>query len=147
MIKRVLIPTDFTPGSERAVAFAVEHFPGAVIKLLHVSQTERSASLSDKRLPEQLLLHQEREAWARNELVDLAQLFRVQVEHAHGKVAPAIARQARTWRAQIIVMGGHAKNGLPHPEGGKVAQAVISTSNIPVLMVPNPHDPPKEVNP
>ena len=147
MIERVLIPTDFSPGSDRAVEYAVQHFPNALKKLLHVSEAKDPIPPSDERIQDRLQLRVEREQWARNELVDLAQLFRVQVEQAQGEAAKAIVQHARKWQAQLIVMGSHGINDPQHPEPGQVAQAVMRKSRTPVLIVPNPHAGSEEVKP
>lgn len=51
-----------------------------------------------------------------------------------GNVSNSIVKAAKKWRANLIVMGTHAKSGVDRFLFGSTAEEVIRKSNIPVLM-------------
>jgi nucleotide-binding universal stress UspA family protein len=50
-------------------------------------------------------------------------------------IARALAHNAQTWGADLIVMGTHGRRGLDHFMLGSVAEAVLRVATTPVLMV------------
>ena len=57
-------------------------------------------------------------------------------ENFTGRVADLIAGEAKKWRADLIVMGTHARSGLKHAVLGSEAESVVHASTVPVLLVP-----------
>lgn len=55
-----------------------------------------------------------------------------------GSVAEVIVREARKWKADLIVMGTHGRRGFNRMVLGSDAEAVLRTSPVPVLMVRSP---------
>jgi nucleotide-binding universal stress UspA family protein len=53
-----------------------------------------------------------------------------------GLVAKTIVEEAELEDAELIVMGTHARSGLPHVMLGSVAERVMRTASRPVLTVP-----------
>lgn len=66
--------------------------------------------------------------------VDLKQLGQVLVEV--GSPAEVILQTGEALRADVIIMGSHAPNGMITPQLGSVAQKVLNNSRIPVYFVP-----------
>jgi nucleotide-binding universal stress UspA family protein len=54
---------------------------------------------------------------------------------AMGRVGEVIVREAKKWRADLIVMGTHGRRGLSHVVLGSDAETVIRASRAPVLLI------------
>lgn len=52
-----------------------------------------------------------------------------------GRVADLIVKEARKWRASLIVMGTHGRRGISHALLGSDAEAVVRLSGVPVMLV------------
>jgi len=61
---------------------------------------------------------------------------RVLVEDFSGRVADAIVKQAKKWRADLVVMGTHGRRGVQRALLGSDAELVLRYSPVPVLLVP-----------
>jgi nucleotide-binding universal stress UspA family protein len=60
----------------------------------------------------------------------------VLAEDFGSRVADAIVKQAKRWRADLIVMGTHGRRGLKRALLGSDAELVVRYSPVPVLLVP-----------
>lgn len=58
------------------------------------------------------------------------------VESFGTRVADTIVKQAKRWRADIIVMGTHGRRGLGRLVMGSDADLVVRYAGVPVLLVP-----------
>ncbi len=67
----------------------------------------------------------------------------VQVRVATGNPAEAIIKAAEDTKSDLIAMSTHGRSGLRKWAFGSVAEKVLQSANIPVLMVRNPAPPPK----
>jgi nucleotide-binding universal stress UspA family protein len=54
------------------------------------------------------------------------------------RVSDIIVREAKKWKADLIVMGTHGRRGFNRMVLGSDAEAVLRTSPVPVLMVRSP---------
>ena len=54
---------------------------------------------------------------------------------AMGRVGEVIVREAKKWRADLIVMGTHGRRGLGHLVLGSDAETVIRAARVPVLLI------------
>lgn len=52
------------------------------------------------------------------------------------RIGPLISERAAAWRADLIVVGTHGRRGLDRLLLGSVAEGVIRTASLPVLLVP-----------
>lgn len=59
----------------------------------------------------------------------------VLAETMSGRVADVIVRQARTWKADLIVIGTHGRRGVRRVVMGSDAEQVLRDAPVPVLMV------------
>lgn len=59
-----------------------------------------------------------------------------------GRVADVIVREARKWKADLIVMGTHGRRGIGRVVLGSDAEAVLREARVPVLLLRAP-DPKK----
>ncbi len=69
--------------------------------------------------------------------------FPVQLHLAYGDAPDAILTVARELGAAVLALGTHGRRGFSRALMGSVAEGVVRTSSIPVLVVPTrPHTPP-----
>lgn len=57
------------------------------------------------------------------------------------RVADVLLREAKKWKADLIVMGTHGRRGINRLMLGSDAETVLRTSPVPVLMVRSPSAP------
>lgn len=146
-VNRILCPIDFSETSDHAVSYAVllARQLGAGLHLVHTWQlpvytfldgavlldAETVARVTDdlqKNLDAAVARHSEPELSVQGHLVQ-------------GIPDREIARLAQELDCQMIVMGTHGRTGVTHMLLGSVAERVVRTSPMPVLVVPPP---PKE---
>jgi nucleotide-binding universal stress UspA family protein len=58
------------------------------------------------------------------------------VEEFTGRVADLVVREARRWKADVIVMGTHGRRGVKRMLLGSDAEIVVRYSPVPVLLIP-----------
>jgi nucleotide-binding universal stress UspA family protein len=142
---RILVPTDFSPQSERAWATArrLARAVGAEVVLLHVfveMPLYSEAPLSGERVREayaaaRTWAAEHLEQWAataRSEGLAVKTLLRTGVPHAD------IVETARDEGADLIAIGTHGRGGLNRLMLGSVCDRVIRLSSCPVLAVREP---------
>ena len=143
--KRILVPVDGSPVSNRGLNEAIKMARAgrAKLRLLHV--VEEMAALSTPEVGVNIgpILDSLRTAGKRR-LAGIARRVRglnvgaesALVENLGGRVADFIVDEAKHWRADIIVMGTHGRRGVKRMLLGSDAELVIRYSPIPVLLVP-----------
>jgi len=138
-IKKILVPTDFSEGSEEAVQYAamMARVLKAQIGLIHVIQpyaygmtetfnvVDHYTTLKTIAEP---LLEQAREQLHRNGLT-------VETELLSGVAHREILKAAHRIKADLIVMGTHGRTGVGHVLLGSVAERVVQHASCPVLTV------------
>lgn len=132
--KRILVPTDFSPCSETALALAVAlatGSKGASIELIHV--VEASVPAYDENLgvlePEALRTEMEMLSAARgNDVAINAQVI-------HGDPRTKIVEFAGQHGIGLIVMGTHGRTGIVQLIVGSTAEAVMRHASCPVITV------------
>ncbi|MGF1464914.1 MAG: universal stress protein [Sandaracinaceae bacterium] len=139
-IERVLCPVDFSPGSERALAYAVflRRQLGAEVHVLHVYQLPVYA-LPDGALlpgPEFTVRLQDDSNKALQEMLDQHPDEELDGHLVEGVPHAEIIRRAKELDCDLIVMGTHGRTGLERLLLGSVAERVVRTSEVPVLTVP-----------
>jgi len=141
-ITRILAPTDFSPGAERALRWAAalaERF-GAELIFLHVVDLGIAAlaglSPHVAAMPAVDELTRVLRAEATEGMANLAARY----PHARtlileGSPRPLILQAAREEDTSLIVMGTLGRTGLSHLVFGSVAEHVVRHSPVPVLTV------------
>jgi nucleotide-binding universal stress UspA family protein/mono/diheme cytochrome c family protein len=146
VMKRILVPLDFSANSTRALDYAcalAKKFDAA-LHLVHVCEvpsmmtgsmdayaiayTDWSQRLGDE---------------AERELEKLRPRFaglKMSSEVLFGNAARAIVTAARTNDVDLIVMGTHGHGPVMHVVMGNVAERVVRTADCPVLTVRGPRD-------
>ena len=143
--KRILVPVDGSPTSAKGLKEAIKlaRESRAKLRLLHVAEEyaafatlEVGANVGPmldaiKASARKTLARVERSARAAGVRPETAL-----VEDFGGRVADAIVKQARRWRADLIVMGTHGRRGVQRVLLGSDAELVARFSPVPVLLVP-----------
>ncbi len=141
-MKKILVPTDFSPNSDKALEYATEiaRRAGATIILLHITEATHAS------LNEYVILEgdYDREiiANAKNRLEIMARAARevagvhVQYEVYNGFVPDAIKEATAKNHADLLVMGTVGDSGVREKIFGSMTAAVIGQSAIPVLAIP-----------
>ncbi|MDQ3030986.1 MAG: universal stress protein [Myxococcota bacterium] len=144
VVTDILCPIDFSPSSERAARFAVDLATGmrAQLHLAHVLPLP----MPSMPVPELGLMPQEAilpptarlSTDARDALFRLAGDLGVDaaVHVVSGTAAREIVTLAEALGVGMIVMGTHGRTGLAHLLLGSVAERVMRTAHLPVLVVP-----------
>jgi nucleotide-binding universal stress UspA family protein len=139
--RRILVATDFSAGSDEALARAIDlgRGTGASLQLVHVLE------LGVEQFPFGPLFyseetggivgHVDRELSRRADLVKAAGLP-CETRMLEGGTPDEIVREARDGSADLIVVGTHGRRGLAHAMLGSVAERVVRHASCPVLTVP-----------
>jgi len=138
MLRRILVPVDFSAASACALAVARDYCPEtALLRLLHVVGAGRLASESatihlnpmhteEIRREAEDAATDKLNAWA-EELEEIA----VEV----GSAAERISAHADEWGADMIVMGTSSRSGLSHFLHGSATEWLVRHARQPVLAV------------
>lgn len=145
MLKKILVPTDFSPLAENALKIAAQLAKeyGAEIYLLHMlelplSQIDAMSTHSD--LPEAMyfmkLAHKRFEDTMEKDFLDGITVhetvnFR---ETSHG-----ILETCEEYEVDLVVMGSHGAHGFKEMFIGSNTEKVVRTSKVPVLVIKNEH--------
>lgn len=141
-VSRIVAPTDFSPGAEPALQWAM-HLAKALraeVTIMHVMDLSLAAAAG---LPTQmaampaygdLLEHVRRET--KQEMAALAKRYPdATTIIREGPPRSVILEVAKEIGADLIVMGTHGRTGLAHVFFGSVAEHVVRHSPVPVLTV------------
>ncbi|KZE27343.1 universal stress protein [Crenobacter luteus] len=147
MYQRIFVPVDDSETSNLALdegcKLAVE--VGAQLRLVHVIDLAQfgwggtefldAADLqkSIKQAGEQVLAQAEQRARKLGASPEAHIL-----ESWGDKIAAMLLDDAKSWRADLVVMGTHGWSGLMHLLMGSVAEGVLKHADVPVLLVRNP---------
>ena len=144
MYKRILVPIDGSPASNRGLEEAIQlaKDQSAVVRLLHVlnewlivSPDSTGANPGD--LEEALraagdALLNEADARARSAGVTATTAL---VQQMGAPVGAAILRHAEEWPADLIVCGTHGRRGVRRLVLGSDAEYILRHTRIPVLLL------------
>jgi nucleotide-binding universal stress UspA family protein len=141
-ITHILVPTDFNPASDAALAVAKDLAAkyGARLSLLHVVTNPQATGVwtPDVYVPaspqtQERFLREARERLQNAVTAEERARFRVTIEAEIGAVAEKIRDFAREQHVDLIVMGTHGRTGLTHLFLGSVAERVLRSAPCPVL--------------
>lgn len=140
-IKKILCPTDFSPSSEYAMQYAlsIAERHGATVELLHITEPSTYANdalQEDDKLSETFKEH------LYNRLHDISlsadSTVPIKTNVITGIAYAEIVNRAKTWPADLIVIGTHGRTGMKHMLIGSVAEKIIRISSCPVCTVRHP---------
>jgi nucleotide-binding universal stress UspA family protein len=152
MFKRILVPIDGSPTSNRGLeqAIALAKDQSAQLCLLHVVDEAalnpglegtiylppsylESVMKALRQKGQKILAKAETRARNRRLTVKTA------LQNVRGRpVAEVIIQQAKKWRADVIVLGTHGRRGLSRLLMGSDAEMVVREAPVPVLLVHSP---------
>ena len=138
MYERILVPTDGSSGTRRAIDHAVDlaAADGATIHALYVVNAASFASLPMETSWEgvaEMLEEEGEEAVSAVERVAAERDVRVTTAVVEGTPSREIVKYATEEDCDLIVMGTHGRGGLDRLLLGSVAERVVRSSTIPVL--------------
>lgn len=149
MFRRILVPIDGSPpsnrGLEEAIALAKEqtarlcvlHVVDELLMVppfdasMYVPANYRVDFIKAMREEGTKLLAEAQEKVRRHHVKAEVVL----IETRGHRVADLIIKQARKWRADVIVLGTHGRRGVARVLMGSDAEMVVRESSIPVLLV------------
>jgi nucleotide-binding universal stress UspA family protein len=137
VFQRVVVATDFSEASARAIdlAVAMAREPGVELHVLHVCEIPVYADWAPS-----VDLITPLTATAEERLDQLLSSLRASSPGAKGLLKVGVAWEqilaaAAEVRADLVVLGTHGRRGVAHAVMGSVAERVVRLSEIPVLTV------------
>lgn len=141
MISRVLLAVDDSPAALAATAAAVDLAAacGAQLRAVTVVANHRVTDLL--RAGADPALQERREQAAATVLRHAARVadrsaVPVETSPLSGEPAPRILEEARSWSADLIVMGRASPTGAGQPYVGGQTRHVLEFADVPVMVVP-----------
>lgn len=138
--RRIMIAIDNTPVGARAgeIGANLARSVGAEVALVHVVDV-RGMTLEDGGVPaDEVLAAVER--GDRELLADVAQRLGLASPPwqfiGRGEPAKEVVAAATQWGADLIVVGTHARRGVPRLMLGSTAEGILRHAHCPVLVVP-----------
>ncbi|PTR05305.1 nucleotide-binding universal stress UspA family protein [Nitrosospira sp. Nsp5] len=143
MYQHILVPVDGSATSDRALQEAIRlaRQQSAQLELVHVVEDIRlldSDSYINYAEMQETVRNSGKKTLAHAQMV--VQLTGMGAEinllEAHGKrIASIIVEEAERWPADLIVIGTHGRSGFSRVLFGSVAEGVVRTAHIPVLLI------------
>ena len=141
-IKKILLPTDFSEGSEAVVSYVLS-LAGkydAHIDILHI--IHEFGDMTDFYVPHISydVMEKEMEDAARNNMENFCReniegKAKFEIHTRKGTPFLEIIQAARDLNSDLIVMGTHGRTGIDHILFGSTAEKVVRKSPIPVMTV------------
>ena len=150
MLKTILVPTDGSPSSIRALPYAAALARAADGEILLVRAVKDPAAItaSSEGMPAIIDVQKVEKDMFREATASLAALAALvtnqglkseeEIVEYRDVAASAIVAAAQEHHADIIAMSTHGRSGLGRMVYGSVAEEVLTRSHLPVLLVP-PH--------
>ncbi len=142
MYQRILVPVDGSPTSNQGLDEAVKlaKLTGATLRLVYVVNELTFATGFEIYTPDLIGLLKEggeqilREAKARVQTsgVDVSTFLS---ENFAGRLCDIVVDEARTWNADLIVIGSHGRRGVQRLFIGSDAEQILRNAPVPVLLV------------
>ena len=143
-LTQILVPTDFSEHSSRALGYAaaLARRLGAKLVLLHVVPSEALDSLAKAHVPPypvdlvyEDLGHQVRGQFVERVAPEVRRTLETETLVLPGVPFLEILHVARVKRVDLIVMATHGRTGLSHALMGSVTEKVIRRAPCPVLSI------------
>ena len=143
MYQHILVPVDGSPTSDRALqeALKLAKQQNAQLALIHVMEevwyVDNESYLNYAELQKSVRISSEKIlARAQEAALQAGMTPTVKLLEARGdRIANVIVSEAKCWPADLIVIGTHGRSGFSHMLFGSVAEGVVRTAHIPVLLI------------
>jgi nucleotide-binding universal stress UspA family protein len=145
MYQRILVPSDGSPTSQRALEEALnlakQVGQGAQLELLHVVEIilfpDSEIYFNYAELQKIMRSSGEKILAQAEKMVRQAGIaVQKRLLEADGeRIASVIVEEARRWPADLIVIGTHGRSGFSRILFGSVAEGVVHTADVPVLLI------------
>jgi nucleotide-binding universal stress UspA family protein len=138
MLRRILVPVDFSSASAHALAVARDYCPaGATIRLLHVLIPSRLATETANPVINPMHAKEIRDGAEQEALVRLRRWAGEGEEVAVevGSAPEKISQHADRWNADMIAMGTRSRSGISHFMHGSATEWLVRHAKQPVLAV------------
>jgi nucleotide-binding universal stress UspA family protein len=143
MYQRILIPVDGSPTSDQALqeALLFTNQQNVQLRLLHVKEeihfADAESCINYAELPESIRSNDaEILTQAQIKVQQSGRTAEIQMLEADGEsVAGVIIAEAQRWSADLIVIGTHGRTGFNRLLFGSVAEGVLRTSPVPILLI------------
>ena len=145
MYQRILVPIDGSPTSQRALEEALglarQVGQGAQLELLHVVEIilfpDSEIYFNYAELQKIMRSSGEKILAQAEKMVRQAGIaVQKRLLEADGeRIATVIVEEARRWPADLIVIGTHGRSGFSRILFGSVAEGVVHTADVPVLLI------------
>lgn len=142
--QRILVPTDFSDGADKAIDLAVSmaKMSGGKVTLLHIGVTPEiyatwgltGSMLNTVSELSQRLAEEQQEILQKKADEHLPEAYRGPVALRAGYPPEQILSVLESGEYDLVVMGTHGRTGLDRVLIGSVAERVIRRSPIPVLV-------------
>ncbi len=143
---RILIATDFSHASKKAVEFSFQCFPEATFQLLHIVDIyyRQFLKTDEDNLFESVVKHEKTK-----DILEKLDDFLKSCDVAHeqfdkkiigGYLADSIVMQSNNWNANLLVFGTQGRSQLHYLLMGSVAKRLLQLSDIDMLAVPPTQD-------
>jgi nucleotide-binding universal stress UspA family protein len=143
MYRHILVPVDGSSTSERALqeALGLAREQEAELELVHVMEDvlflENEAYINYAEVRESVRMGGEK---ILSQAQSVAERFGVKAEKklldsGGVRIASLIVDEARRWPADLIVIGTHGRSGFSRVLFGSVAEGVVRTADMPVLLI------------
>ncbi|MDI1239770.1 MAG: universal stress protein [Polaromonas sp.] len=142
---QILVPFDGSPTSEKALdeAIRLAGLTGARLRLLHVVDElsyvngfETAMNYANEIVPLMQAAGEKLLALARQKAVDQGvDTDSVLLVGGPGRICEQVAEQARSVKADLIVVGSHGRRGIGRVLMGSDAEQIVRTAPVPVLVV------------
>ena len=138
--RKILVATDFSDGSDEALAQAIEAAKpdNAEIEIMHVIELAEEFPFGTVYFDADygaLYMSVDMRLSERADRVRAAGLA-CTTKIREGSAVPEITQRGRDIDADLIVVGTHGRTGLSHAMLGSVAERVVRRASCPVLTVP-----------
>jgi nucleotide-binding universal stress UspA family protein len=147
-VKKILVPVDFSEPSEKAMSVAIDiaRAVGAAIHVVHVIAIVPYMGPAFAPGPGFYVdLHEQTRKGFDEYLAGLAKRgVKATSTLAEGVAYAEINRVAAEIGADLVVIGTHGRTGFQRALLGSVAERVIRTSRVPVMVVPAEEAPPQK---
>ena len=145
MYQRILVPIDGSPTSQRALEEALglarQSSEGPQLELLYVIEIilfpDSEIYFNYAELRNSMRSSGEKIlAQAKKTVQDAGMAVQTRLLEADGeRIASVIVEEAKRWPADLIVIGTHGRSGFSRILFGSVAEGVVRTAHVPVLLV------------